>query len=527
MLDVLRRDGRVNGASLTVCRPLPLVTAALAGAVLFAFGSGAVRADSPYLYGVHWWGYTPGQPIDTGPAVMLDCPQYGGWSLETVLTHSASWWGASHFTGLYQDLYTSKNVSIITRIDYNWGETVPSPTNPNYSSWPSSCAGAVNTLRNWCHIWLIGNEPNIIGEGNGWPDNKVTPAGYAQIYRNVRNAIRAASPSPAGPHVVLIAAPSPGGVIPGVRWMDGDQWLGQVIDNIPAGEIDGFAIHAYGGTLAGFEASYRATLALIDGKGLQDRGVYMTEWNKAADPAQPTTEAASAQFVRDAYASVNAWNQTENRHNIVCMTWFVYDADQQAGGGWNSYAVEYWKNNGYPAGDPRDLYTAFAQTVDLRYPAGVVGTRGVDANFVAAPTRGYAPLHVQFADQSTGTIASWSWSFGDGGTSTVRNPSHTYTAVGTYTVTLSVSGNGSDSLAREDYITVLPQPGDFDDDGDVDQEDFGLLQGCLTGAGIVQNDPGCTRARIDSDQDVDADDVYLFIGCFTGPGGEATPSCVP
>ncbi len=510
--------------SRQVCR---LLVGALVVAVCSVAGGAAARADSPYLYGIHWWGYTPGQPLDDGPAVLLDCPAYGGWTTETVLTHSVSWWSAAYFLGLYEDLYTNKNVSIITRIDYKWGETVPSPSSPDYAIWPASCAAVANTLRNYCHIWLIGNEPNIIGEGNNWPNNQVTPAGYAQIYRNVRNAIRAVPPGPAGPHVVLIAAPSPGGVIPGVRWMDGDQWLGQVLDHIPKNEIDGIAIHAYGGTLAQFEASYQATLAMIDSKGLQDCGVYMTEWNRAADPNQPATEADAAQFVRDAYASVHAWNQTPGRHNIVCMTWFIYDADQQAGGGWNGYSIEYWKNHGYPAGDTRDLYTAFKQAVSMRYPAGLVGSRNVRADFTASPTSGFAPLTVQFTDQSTGTISSWSWDFGDGATANVANPTHTYTAVGTYDVTLTVTGNASHSFTRTAYITVLPQPGDFDDDGDVDQEDFGRMQICLTGAGIAQLEPSCARARLDSDTDVDGDDVNLFIRCFSGPERLATPDCLP
>jgi len=477
-------------------------------------------ADSPYLYGVHWWGYTPGQPVDSGPATMLDCPSYGGWSLETVLTHSSTWWAASWFTGLYQNLYTQKNVSIITRIDYKWGETVPSPTNPDYAGWPAACAGVANTLRNWSHIWVIGNEPNILGEGNNWLENKVTPTGYAQIYRDVRHAIHSAMPSPAGPHLVLVTAASPGGVIPGVRWMDGDEWLGQVIDNIPHDEIDGFAIHAYGGTIGGFEASYQATLAMIDSKGLQSRGVYMTEWNKAADPDNPSSEAASAQFARDAYTSVRNW------HNIVCMTWFVYDANQQAGGSWNKYAIEYWKDNGYPAGDARDLYTAFAQTVDLRYPAGLVGTRDIQAQFTGVPTRGPVPLTVQFTDQSAGTVSAWNWDFGDGGTSQLRHPEHTYVEVGTYSVTLTVSGNGVDSITQPDYITVLPQPGDFDDDRDVDQEDFGRLQECLTGEGLPV-EPGCEAARLDEDLDVDSGDVLVFIGCYSGPNVPASNNCAP
>ena len=77
------------------------------------------------------------------------------------------------------------------------------------------------------------------------------------------------------------------------------------------------------------------------------------------------------------------------------------------------------------------------------------------ANFSATPTSGTAPLQVQFADASTGSVTSWSWVFGDGGTSTSQNPSHIYSAPGTYTVSLTVSGpGGSNTDTQNGYITV-------------------------------------------------------------------------
>jgi len=78
-----------------------------------------------------------------------------------------------------------------------------------------------------------------------------------------------------------------------------------------------------------------------------------------------------------------------------------------------------------------------------------------DSAFSAVPTRGKAPLKVQFSDWSTGDITSWSWNFGDGSTSTEQNPIHTYANSGTYTVSLSVwwSG-GSDAETKTDYIKV-------------------------------------------------------------------------
>jgi len=68
-------------------------------------------------------------------------------------------------------------------------------------------------------------------------------------------------------------------------------------------------------------------------------------------------------------------------------------------------------------------------------------------------------------------------------------------------------------------------PGDFDDDADVDQEDFGRFQACLTGWGIAQNDAACQRALLDVDDDVDQDDFALFQACLNGPGTPADPDC--
>jgi PKD repeat protein len=73
------------------------------------------------------------------------------------------------------------------------------------------------------------------------------------------------------------------------------------------------------------------------------------------------------------------------------------------------------------------------------------------ADFYGTPTSGTEPLTVDFTDQSTGSIDTWSWTFGDGGTSSAQNPSHTYTSAGTYTVTLTVTGpGGSDDEVKVD-----------------------------------------------------------------------------
>ena len=333
-------------------------------------------ADSPWIYGIHWWGHWEGQPIDATPGQLFNCPTYGGWTVETIITHSDYHWTAPFFLPLYQELYTNKNMSIITRIDYEWGETVPSLSEPYYSGWADSCVDVVNTLGPYCHIWQIGNEANVMSEARNWPENRIYPAQYAQVYRDVRNAIHAsANGSPAGEHIVCIAAPSPGGA-GGLRWMSGADWLGQVLDAIPDDEIDGVGIHSYGGSISGFHESYSTLLAELTTRGLHDVPVYMTEWNRPGVIGDAASEAASAQFCRDSFADVHHWNQTPGNHNIVCLAWFVYDANQQAGEYWGRYAIEHWRTDGNPLGDPGDLFTAFQHAVAQHYPAGAVGNPG-------------------------------------------------------------------------------------------------------------------------------------------------------
>ena len=507
----------------------------------------AGAADSPYLYGIHWWGYTPGQPVDAGACQLLDCNTHGGWDVETVLTNGESWWSADHFAGLFIQLYGSKNTTIITRLDYQWKQTVPY----DRPGWPTEVVSSVNKLRHGCHIWILGNEPNLTIEGVDWPNQRITPEAYAQIYRDVRHAIHTtAGNSPAGPHIVLIAAPSPGGPVTfpgGERWIDGNEWLGQVIDAIPNDEIDGFAIHAYGGggAVNDFHQSYVEQLQLLDSKYCRNKPVYLTEWNMVS------TESAMAQFVRDCYADLNTWNSNPDHHNIRCLCWFVYDFDQQ-GGGWGDYSIEYHKNAGdqtYP--DPRDLYRAFEETVDLRYPAGVAGTPNIGTiarwpeSFTRTTMERHSPANDTFTVRNTGngvmpyTISDdANWLTAAPGSGMVTTETDTITLfyhmeelpAGYYGATVTVSsgeaGNSPQTISVN--VTIDPSPFarvDFDEDGDVDQEDFGRFQACYTGPGVPQNAPNCFNAKLDDDDDVDVGDFSVFQRCMTGEGILADPDC--
>jgi PKD repeat protein len=97
----------------------------------------------------------------------------------------------------------------------------------------------------------------------------------------------------------------------------------------------------------------------------------------------------------------------------------------------------------------------------------VSGNTGPTAAFSATPTSGYAPLTVDFTDESTtnDTIVAWLWDFGDDTTSTEQHPTHVYASEGAYTVTLTVTEDDEDvdSETKPNYINVLPEGVPFAD----------------------------------------------------------------
>jgi len=81
--------------------------------------------------------------------------------------------------------------------------------------------------------------------------------------------------------------------------------------------------------------------------------------------------------------------------------------------------------------------------------------QSLDADFSGGPTTALTGTTVQFSDQSSGDVISWSWNFGDGGGSSDQNPSHTYSSSGAYTVSLTVSdADSSDTETQGDYIKI-------------------------------------------------------------------------
>src|SRR5207247_1163033 len=75
------------------------------------------------------------------------------------------------------------------------------------------------------------------------------------------------------------------------------------------------------------------------------------------------------------------------------------------------------------------------------------------------------------------------------------------------------------------HLTLSSVKSDFDQDGDVDQADFGHFQACFSGPGVPQTNPDCLNAMLDGDDDVDQDDFAIFQRCLGGAEFPPPPAC--
>jgi hypothetical protein len=134
------------------------------------------------------------------------------------------------------------NLNVIARLNWGYGSTGTLPVPDQYQMFAERVAQYVNGCSG-CRRWQIGNETNLRRE---WPDLiPIFPWHYTAAYRLCRNAIHALPGHQSDE--VLIAGSGP--------WndelkydsnKDGD-WITYFADvvDLCAGELDGFALHAY------------------------------------------------------------------------------------------------------------------------------------------------------------------------------------------------------------------------------------------------------------------------------------------
>ncbi len=283
-----------------------------------------------YIYGIHFW---------SSSAVSMMNGK-GGWTVENMQSNEWSW-NVSRFQQIYNSGFT-----IICRLNYRAGYAVPGTNDEaGRATYAAECAQAVQNLGPYCHIWIIGNECNLPGEGN------IDPAWYAKVYSGATDGntcwdkIHAVQP-----HAIVLVA----GIAnwaPDFGYGDWKQYTRNTYNALDARKVDGFSVHTYGEHSSwgsevdprydgevGFQ-SYRYFVQEID-RRFPDRPIYITETNTAANgtdyPPQQYYNTWIQDWMQKAFQEINAWNSDKNDHKINCLCWFVH----ATGFGWDSFALE-------------------------------------------------------------------------------------------------------------------------------------------------------------------------------------------
>ncbi len=499
------------------------------------------RGDSPWLYGIHWYGDPAAGQVE------LMTGGRGIWSMETVCTRSDVWWGAAWQRDYRFLAAVNRGHTLIVRIQPNWGENVPFAE--HVAQYLLEVQSAAATLADVCHIWQVGNEPNLYGE---WGGQELTAAAYVDLYRQIRAAIRGVA-SPLGPQIVLVGAVSPGGVEPGVRHTEGNVYLAQMCALLTAEDLDGFSIHAYAApwlngpqATAEFYAGVTSQLSVIEAAGFYDQPVYLTEWNRRVEPLNDWNEAQSADFVHGALVRLADWNARPGAHPVTCACWFIYAYDS---GVWANYSIEYLRTVG-PPGPSADLWDSYQAACALDLPATYPVPGSVPRLIPGTPAGENAALHAGVqTDSGDGTLAvDGIVSVPSQWTSAADTPDHwlTLDLGGVRTLTgiivrhAGAAGQSTDFNTRTLDLSTAVEPEAWEVDAlvynsaasDVTE----LVYATPRPARFVRlhiSDPGIDhRARIpelevyragvagdfDGDGDVDGADVLHFLFCLQGPG---------
>ncbi len=410
----------------------------------------AAAADSPWLYGIHWFG-----PTSNASDVNQMTGNKPVWVLETVMTNEGTGqWGPQGQLARLQAV-AGMGHTIILRVQPVWGKAFPLPgdTNPSMATFLDQVSQTAALYASVCRVWHLGNEMNLLAE---WGSQPLSPEAYIDAAVQFSDRIKAVA-SGLGPQTVLVGPPGVGNDVGGGKHMGNTEYLSRMCDRINANgyhdRFDGFALHAYGApiddgymdlnrNLAYFETEpghgYQHQIGVLDGKGFAGAPIYITEWNRYTGIGNGTQEHVTAQFLHTALARLNTWNQSN--HPVVSACWFIYANDP----GWPGFTLLGLKNAGT---QDEDAWHAFQYAAGFDYPAGTIAPEpGIRGDFDGDDDVDLADFgHLQACFTGPGITQS-------------------------------------DAACQDARL---------DDDDDVDPDDFGLFQACLSGAGVPVMNPAC------------------------------------
>jgi hypothetical protein len=187
------------------------------GVVALALGfwagcSARASADSPWLYGIHWFG-----PASNASDVSEMTGGKRIWDLETVMTNDgAGGWGPQgQFSNLQQ--VAALGHTLIIRVQPVWGKAFPLPgdTAPSVAQFLDQVTQTVTLYKDICHIWLLGNEMNLKFE---WGGQQLMPETYIDAAVQFSDRVKAVTSS-LGRQIVLVGPAAPGDQTGGDKFM--------------------------------------------------------------------------------------------------------------------------------------------------------------------------------------------------------------------------------------------------------------------------------------------------------------------
>lgn len=539
------------------------------GAVLsgVVFAAGPLLAESPHIFGLHSWDWAANIEVMS---------HRGGWAFESNLSDQSP-----DVNGSMRPI-TGESFTLMQRLDWSWEQTVPLNSSPaDQDTFAQQCAvNWAREIKKYCRYYCIGNEMEFF---------EVTPADYAQAFTKVRNAIRAEQPDAmvlighwnnANNMRSTIQLLGPDGY-DGITWHTGSSvptHLLDMLDEENARPEVGVYITEWGwvrdsvdppeATLPVMQQFYHA---IGQSNSSRDRQVYCATWFVYKSGIGWDHFAMELSTVdKPAFASCTELGTSFNSFaaNPIVVSDLVAAIPDEG-----SYITCYWqtqvpardqlwwRNTGAPSGNSSDLSEILSTNHQVSSAAGFSPNSVIEV-MPSSTALGYGdfggrrfrvktgPWFSQALQTGTNVTITWSteWpadsrleygstpDLGQTVDSSTLTTDHAITLTDVpvgplYYRVLSSEPNpdGGPRLYMRSptraFTMRLAIPGDFDGDGDVDQEDFGHLQACLSGPGIQQNKPECIDARLDADTDVDIDDVEIFLSCFGGPNRPPAATC--
>jgi GH25 family lysozyme M1 (1,4-beta-N-acetylmuramidase) len=160
-------------------------------------------------------------------------------------------------------------------------------------------------------------------------------------------------------------------------------------------------------------------------------------------------------------------------------------------------------------------------------PSAIAGLDAQSQNFVVA-NGGAGTLSYDITSDVTWLAVAPASGTSTGETDTITVTYQTATMeIGTYTGTITIADLGATNSPQviDVILTVRPVPGDLNADGHIDGADLTLFLPCVSGPGVSQTDPDCQDEDLDDDGDVDQTDFGRLQRCFSGLFAPADPTC--